>query len=117
MQMKQAAISTFLLLVLLPMVASITCYSCSSGCNDPFSSSGIGSITCSGSCMKTGTLGSISRTCSAGCVASSSWISGTGISCCSDKDYCNGAWRSHDYSFALTGLIATLLIVLKIKCF
>ncbi|CAF0806375.1 unnamed protein product [Adineta steineri] len=117
--MKGATVSIFLLMVLLPMVISLTCYSCGPGgsCNDPFSSSGIGSITCSGSCMKTGTLGSISRTCSAACIASSSWISGTGISCCSDKDYCNGAWRSHDYSFALTGLMATLLVVLKIKCF
>ncbi|CAF4399364.1 unnamed protein product [Adineta steineri] len=100
------------------MVASLTCYSCGPGgsCNDPFSSSGISSPSCNYQCVKAGTAGTITRSCAA-CPGVSVWVSGTGVSCCSDKDNCNGAWRSHDYSFALTGLIATLLVVLKIKCF
>ncbi|CAF0926179.1 unnamed protein product [Adineta steineri] len=103
------------------MVTSLNCYACSSSstaCNDPFNSGGSG-ITTPGSCtacVKAGIAGSITRSCGA-CPGVSVWVSGTGVSCCTDKDYCNGAWRSHEYSFAFTGLIATLLVVLKIKCF
>ncbi|CAF0851708.1 unnamed protein product [Adineta steineri] len=100
------------------MVTSLTCYNCGTGsCNDPFSSSGQGTMGSCGACVKSGVLGTITRSCAGSCPTVSAWVSGTGVSCCSDKDYCNGAWRSHDYSFALTGLIATLLVVLKIKCF
>ncbi|CAF3965075.1 unnamed protein product [Adineta steineri] len=116
--MKQAAISTFLVLILLPMAASLACYTCvlgSAGCNDPFNSTGSGvtqTTSCIFSCAKIGTAGIISRSCAL-CEATP-WVFGTGISCCSDKDYCNGTWRSHGYSFTLAGLMATFLVILKI---
>ncbi|CAF1354474.1 unnamed protein product [Adineta steineri] len=103
------------------MVASLACYTCTwvygNACNDPFNSTGsyiTNTTGCTTSCMKSGILGTITRSCAADCTAISWSSSGSGVSCCSDKDYCNGAWRSHGYSFTLAGLMATFLVILKI---
>ncbi|XP_045202098.1 uncharacterized protein LOC123555554 [Mercenaria mercenaria] len=90
--------------VLVSSVSAIKCYSCI-GCNDPFDKSKAQTDTCSGSCMKTKTDGTVVRICSP-VSAGDDCESKSGAEACScTTDLCNSA---SGMSFPLVALCLSL---------
>lgn len=127
----------FILLIgLISVCTSISCYSCSgstySACNDPFNAggSGVSSGTNSSNtycvvCIflfyyifsdlllfffkKVGILGIITRSGSTSC-STSVWALGSGTSCC-QTDLCNGAHVNYQTSMILLGVTLGFIFV------
>ncbi|CAF1312302.1 unnamed protein product [Adineta ricciae] len=120
--MNCIGVSALLLLILLPMATTLSCFVCSASngnCNDPFTStstslaSGVTVSSSCNACVKTGTSYAMARACST-CPGVSIFVAGTGVACCTDRDYCNGASTFSNASIIHLCVATLVLAVLKV---
>ncbi|UJR17278.1 hypothetical protein I4U23_004172 [Adineta vaga] len=118
--MNFVGMSVLLLLSFIPVASSLACFSCWTGwgtyCGDPFimTSSSLGSgvfVTtgCSYSCVKSVSNFVVYRYCGS-CPGETPFVNGSGVACCSDRDYCNGASTFQNISIIQLCLITLVLI-------
>ncbi|UJR17277.1 hypothetical protein I4U23_004171 [Adineta vaga] len=118
--MNFGGISVLLLLSFIPVASSLSCFYCYYGgnCGDPFimtsSSLASGVSVTSGctSCVKAAYSFSITRYCGS-CPGETPFVNGSGVACCSDRDYCNGASTFQNISIIQLCLTALVLVDLK----
>ncbi|XP_045183869.2 uncharacterized protein LOC123542219 [Mercenaria mercenaria] len=81
----------FVLTVAVQQVSALECYSCLTGCDDPFSANGVSKTDCSGSCMKTEKDGKAMRNCLPGVKKNGCEEAAGGNVCLCTGELCNGA--------------------------
>ncbi|XP_045184651.2 uncharacterized protein LOC123542733 [Mercenaria mercenaria] len=101
-----------LLIFSVQQVSALQCYSCLTGCDDPFSADGVSKVDCSGSCMKTEKDGTAVRNCLPALEKNScEEISGANVCYCTGE-LCNGA--SERYLSRVSILVTIVCVVMSV---